>query len=308
MPYIVGAGMAGLLAGKLLERRHHPVIFERQSDLPNNHHAVLRFRTAVVGDAVGIPFKRVSLIKDVVVWRNPVADALAYSRKNSGIYQSDRSINAGFVSQDRFVAPPDFIKQLAFDLDIHYGSDFKFGSHTLNEPAVISTIPMPDLMKALDYKDVNLKFVYQEGCAFKATIENCEAYVSLIIPDPEFQFSRVSITGNELIVECPYPADDLNGVSESIIVKAAAMLGIDITDISDITGPHPQRYNKINPTNNESRKQFIWWATDRYNIYSLGRFATWRPGLLIDDLVKDINLIDQWITRRDRYGVAMHRS
>ncbi len=35
------------------------------------------------------------------------------------------------------------------------------------------------------------------------------------------------------------------------------------------------------------------WATDNFNIYSLGRFATWRPGLLLDDLVNDIRVIQK---------------
>lgn len=307
--WIVGAGMAGLLAGKLLQRRHCPVTFERQSDLPNNHHAVLRFRSAAVGEAVGIPFKQVSLIKDVVTWRNPVADALAYAKKNGGVYRSDRSIKNGFVSEPRFVAPPNFIERLAVAQDIHYSQKFEFGKNKgTDEMAVISTIPMPDLIKQLEYKDSNLKFVYQEGCVMRAEITGCDAYVSLIVPSPEFPFSRVSITGAELIVECPLPADHFPDVPDYIISKAAIMLGINISDIKNVTGPHPQRYNKINPTDDESRKQFIWWATDQHNVYSLGRFATWRPGLLMDDLLKDINHIDQWITRRDRYGVALHRS
>ena len=57
----------------------------------------------------------------------------------------------------------------------------------------------------------------------------------------------------------------------------------------------------------ELRKDFIYWATDKHNIFSLGRFATWRPGLLLDDLVKDIRLIDKWIDRGDRYALARVR-
>jgi hypothetical protein len=306
---IIGAGMAGLLAGRLLSnKRHCPIILERQSCLPNNHHAVLRFKTPAVGDAVGIPFKQVTLIKDVVPWKNSVADALAYSRKNSGIYQSNRSISASrFISERRWVAPAGFIEQLADDLSINYNKTFEFARDDKTIP-IISTIPMPVLMKALDYKDCDLTFSYQEGCVFRATIKDCDAYVSLVVPNPLFIFSRISITGDELIVECPRSSNDLEGASAATMCAATSLLGIKFEDIINITGPHPQHYNKINPTNDENRKQFIWWATDRHNIYSLGRFATWRPGLQTDDLIRDIQLIDSWITRRDRYAIAMHRS
>ena len=43
------------------------------------------------------------------------------------------------------------------------------------------------------------------------------------------------------------------------------------------------------------RKSFIVRATKDFGIYSLGRFATWRPGLLLDDCVKDIRVITRLI-------------
>ena len=57
---IYGAGLAGLLAGNIL-RKYHPKIYEAQSELPNNHSALLRFRTSDVGTACSIPFKRVKV-------------------------------------------------------------------------------------------------------------------------------------------------------------------------------------------------------------------------------------------------------
>jgi hypothetical protein len=44
------------------------------------------------------------------------------------------------------------------------------------------------------------------------------------------------------------------------------------------------------------------WATEKFNIYSLGRFATWKPGLLLDDIVGDVNVIRRLIeTPTNRY-------
>ena len=33
------------------------------------------------------------------------------------------------------------------------------------------------------------------------------------------------------------------------------------------------------------------WASEKFGIYSFGRFATWRPGLLLDDLIHDLTVI-----------------
>ena len=91
---IIGAGMAGLIAANML-RRHNPIILEAKDELPNNHSAVLRFRSSVVGDALGIEFKKVTVLKDVLTTGNAVSDAHLYSWKVGGAYRSCRSITRG---------------------------------------------------------------------------------------------------------------------------------------------------------------------------------------------------------------------
>jgi hypothetical protein len=301
---IVGAGMAGLLAARLLSH-HKPRIVEAQPDLPNNHHAVLRFRTSQVGDVLGIPFSAVNMIKDTLPWRNSVADALAYSFKNTKHYLSDRSVTAGLVVQQRFIAPPNLIEQMADGLQIEFKVMFDF-SHTDGEP-IISTIPMPTLAQALGMKMP--KFEYRHGMVLKARVASCDAYASVLVPDPAYRFSRVSVTGNRLVVEYPTALPlEMHAVEvERELSKAAALLGIGSADIDSYEGPIEQPYNKIQPIDNGQRKQFMWWATDIHRIYALGRFATWRPGLLMDDLIQDIRLIDRWVRSRDNYAMAKHR-
>lgn len=325
---IIGAGLAGLLAANMLRHRN-PVIYEVQPSLPNNHSAVLRFRTPAVGDVLNIPFREVTMIKDHVPWRNVVADALAYSFKNSGKIRSDRSIVAGQTSAKRWIAPPDLIPRMAERCDIRY--NIKYGFAPVQETSIISTLPMPVLMEILGYHGKGgietSDFNYVPGINIKATIEDCDAYVSLLIPDPNLPFSRISITGNELIIECSaiLPVKmikveqignneqkyvkgaevDQQQHAESCVRAAADLLGIDFNKFHDIK-PHNQKYAKITPVPDEHRKSFMFWATDTYNIYSLGRFATWRPGLLLDDLIQDIRHIDRWLSA-GRYAVARHR-
>jgi hypothetical protein len=311
---IIGAGMAGLLAARMLSHRK-PVIWERQSSLPNNHSAVLRFRTSQIGDILGIPFKRVTMLKDTLPWQNPIADSLAYSFKNTGQYRSDRSVVKGLVEAERFIAPPDLIERMSQDVAIEYGREYSVVDPHANGTQIISTIPMPNLIEALDYQDAP-EFLYHMGATITAWVSDCDAYVSLLIPHPNEPASRISITGNQLIIELPlHPRIQPDQIdkwfqsirhSENDIAKEAAnLLGIDASQIFNVDGAKLQRYNKINPVKDEARKGFMFWATKNFSIYSLGRFATWRPGLLLDDLVQDIRLIDRWIGRGS-YDVALH--
>ena len=313
---IVGAGMAGLLAANMLKHMQ-PVVYEKAKSLPNNHSAVLRFRSSIVGDTLRIPFRKVSMIKDILPWQSPVADALAYSKKCSGTYRSDRSIIGGLTTGDRFIAPDNLISMMEEGLQVRYNQDFDFDEIPL--APVISTIPMPHLMQALHWEHRNeVTFKAERGVNVRARIKNCDAYVSLYVPDPMYPFSRISLTGDELIVECPrYWINGADIVSENEEAKvrrpsdlaelAANCLGIDCNEVYDVRA-YAQVYSKIVPIPDDIRKEFLFWATDKHNVYSLGRFATWRPSLLLDDLVNDIRLIEKWTTKgRGRYEAARHR-
>jgi len=298
---IIGAGMAGLLAGNLLAR-HKPKLIEAHSSLPNNHSAVLRFGSPKIGDALGIPFRAVKLVKSTLRWKNEVADALAYSRKCTGISRSDRSLTRNQSSSERWIAPPDLIQRMAADLNIEFGKFYQCGDDRTSP--IISTLPMPLLMKQLNYEHVP-EFHYVHGANLRARIENCDAYISLYIPDPEFSFNRISITGNELIAEYAFPFqtaqddelfDSKSGSWRIIpeINKIADLLGFPAQAISGYEMKR-QTYAKIHPIDDRTRKNFLAWATDNFGIYSLGRFATWRPGLMLDDLINDVQRIVGWI-------------
>lgn len=307
---IVGAGMAGLLAANML--RHHSVaVVERQPSLPNNHSAVLRFRSPVVGDVLGIPFRKVTVVKTALPWRNPVADALAYSLKNTGLMRSDRSIIDGDEVVERFIAPPDFIQCMASRLQLCVDMEYDFASSAVDGIPAISTIPMPALMELLDYPGrEKIDFGYRPGWNIKATLRGVEAYVSVTVPDPTYAFSRVSITGSELIIELPglddITEEAMEHMREKFLVGALHLLGLGLERCEDIRS-YRQRYAKILPIDDAARREFIYWASHEHGVYSLGRYATWRPKLLLDDLVKDIRLIEGWISRADNYAMARAR-
>ena len=66
-----------------------------------------------------------------------------------------------------------------------------------------------------------------------------------------------------------------------------------------------QEYGKIRPIDEQLRKQFIFEMTTKYNIYSVGRFATWRQ-LLMDDVVEDLQIIENFLEKNSDYSRWMH--
>lgn len=300
---IVGAGMAGLLAAAMLRNRVGRVI-ERAPALPNNHSAVLRFRSTAVSDALNIPFKKVKVMRSVQSYGNPVANALAYSFKCTGqaTLRSISTLDTSVV--ERYIAPEDMIQQMA-DLcpPIDFSRDFKLD--TFSHEPIISTIPMLTLMSLLNYPR-RPSFSYHGGVNVTAVLPQVDAYATVYVPAPTSMISRISLEGSRIIIEVPRATltpvghliskDGLSANSAFLIDSALRCLGLidfkpHVTDIK----MREQQYAKIAPIDENDRRAFILWATEVYNIYSLGRYATWRPGLLLDDVVNDVRVITRII-------------
>jgi hypothetical protein len=233
---------------------------------------------------------------------------------------SDRSITAGMVKADRWIAPRNFIAEMFAQLPSHVEVEFsKYWQPQPGQGPVISTLPMPALMNMLSYGE-RVPFYSSTALSVKAKLRQCIAYATLMFPDPNVAFTRASITGDELIVEVPNfnfdsPKEQYEKPSRSIFMQqlaeqnarnAAMAFGFEPDDVSEVTW-HKQPYAKIVATDERTRKHFIYWATHNHNTFSLGRFATWRPGLLLDDLLKDIELINGWIAGNERYNLARAR-
>ena len=165
--YIYGAGLSGLIAADIL-RKYDPVVCEIQSELPNNHGALLRFRSNAVSLATGIPFKKV-FVQKAICSNEPYAKLFnqsnlkmnnQYSYKVSGSVQQRSILN--LEDCQRWIAPPDFIERLSKGLNIEYDVEFNMSELSLrhnDKDIVISTIPMPSLMKIV-YAPNNLGLNY----------------------------------------------------------------------------------------------------------------------------------------------------
>lgn len=292
MVRIIGAGMAGLLAGAMM--RDSAELYEKATSLPNNHHALLRFKKNEIGQHLNIPFEQVDVMKIVMNWKNPIADAMAYSKKCGGT-TSYRSITTaqGNIEQ-RYIAPSDFIKRLGEmqSYPINYGIDVdrSFIEYSADYGPVISTMPMHALQKILGYES-EMNFVYKHSSVCKIRIgEPNKICGTIYFPCPSVPITRATLTGQLLQVEVVENNWWSNG---DICDYILPLFGL--SDAAYEAQLVKQKYAKIVDVNDRERRKFIMWATDNFNVYSLGRFAVWKTNLLLDDVFHDVKKIMKMI-------------
>jgi hypothetical protein len=304
---IIGAGLAGLLAGNMLRRRPLQIV-ERQRSLPNNHHAVLRFRTLKVSEQVHVPFRSVKVFKSIDE-PDPIRAAMLYARKVTGRYEVRSMID--LKPSERYIAPPNLVGLMAHGLDIAYGVDglayvAPAKRSEMGMSPIISTLPMPILMDALEYDGERPEFAYVPGFTIKAAIKYCDIFATRYycgnIDDPLY---RASITGDQLIMEFVGKPEEIDWQrSASGVYEVADQFGIQEEDILEISEPKASKYQKLAHLSDDDVRRaqaFMHWATVNYQVYSLGRFAKWQAGLLLDDVVQDVLKIERWINASNGY-------
>lgn len=310
---IYGAGLAGLLSANML-RKFSPTVMEAQSELPNNQSALLRFRSDRVGSACAIPFRKVGVHKAIkydgrLITSPNLQLSNMYSQKVTGSILS-RSIN-NLEPVDRYIAPLDLIQRMSVGIDIQYDSGLSSDSIAIHhkgdiwpEAPIISTIPMPALMKIVGWPDIP-DFPHQQIWTQTATIDDpeCDVYQTIYYPDPLTDQYRISVIGNVVISE--FIREPTLNTGKHTMVALREDFGIAANKLVNLK-QSSQKYGKIRPIDEALRKEFIYEMTEKYNIYSVGRFATWRQ-LLLDDVVTDIQHIENFINLRSSYVREMHK-
>ena len=292
---IIGAGMSGLLAAHYF-RHLSPVVLEKQKSLPNNHQALLRFRTSAVSDLTGIPFKKVKVQKMAILdgaeYQSPsLLVSNLYSRKVSG--QTNARSIGNLDDCERYIAPSDFINKLSKGIDIKFNKKVEFINNQNN--LTISTIPVAALANALGYKDLP-ELKTKEIWTVKFDLwNNVDVYQTIYYPSHMLPLYRLSITGKSVIAEFCESPDELS--DEKIVTELSRFIeshfGIPCHEAIEIKRSY-QKFGKLIECDTEEVKKFIGWATREHNVYSLGRWGCHRQ-LLMDDVVKDIKQVDKLI-------------
>ena len=300
---IVGAGLAGLLAACKFEGA---TIME-SGPRSINHKALLRFRDESVSTLTGIPFKRVTVDKGVwdskerrlITGQCPLDVANKYSIKVSGGL-ANRSIR-NLESEVRFIAPPDFQEQLQkrFNDQINYHSPFTRDSAPLGKPgvAIVSTAPLPALAKTLDL-NLPADFERQTSASTIAVMRiplaiPSDVYQTVYFPQRSLAIYRASITGDTLIIEALVPGGYPGYFPTGELGEVLDAFGLSTNETRPSEATIDRQSNgKIVDLPRDRRAAILYELTQRYNIYSLGRFACWR-NIILDDVAKDIEKVSR---------------
>ncbi|MCP3685786.1 MAG: hypothetical protein GY861_24320 [bacterium] len=283
MTKIIGAGISGLLAGLVIPNSK---IYEAREEYKNNHQAILRCRSNYLSKITGIPFEERTVHKGIWVGDREVPLSLKvahlYSKKVSGVI-SERSIT-NIDPVVRYIPPEDFVDRLVELNKDKITWDFSWTGNKDGTPT-ISTIPMykiPD--------DTDLEFRFEKIYVSKYEIPRCDSYCTMYYPDPGTNVYRASLNKNLLIIES---VDKISDIDYNCVIKSLGLEGV-LPKI--LVSNHEQPFGKITPIPESKRKDFILKQTIESNIYSLGRLATWRPKLLLDDVLEDIFVIRRLIS------------
>ena len=285
---IVGAGLAGLISAHAFPREH---VVELSPEPSAVHRALLRFRTPVVGELTGIEFKPVTVYKGIFAggtWHEPsIRLANLYAKKVVG-----RLVGRSIWNTDdaaRYIAPIDFYDRLVESVSdrICWDTDWREAQTQIpaNEP-VISTIPMSRMLETFAL-DIGEDFKHESITVRQFKIRECDLYQTVYFPTLKHSLYRASITGDLLICEF---ADEPEGHWQRDLQTAFAIDAADITPLESCK----QTFGKIAPIDEGKRRAAIAHLTEAHNIFSIGRFATWRH-VLLDDVVHDTAVIKRLI-------------
>ena len=301
-PVIVGAGLAGLIAAHAWPQA--PILEAASAPRPG-HRALLRFRSEAVANLTGIEFRRVRVRKGIWAEGRFAAPAICwanqYAQKVVGRLAGERSIwNVEAV--DRFVAPETFYEQLieAVGHRVSWETPAVFNPSPVegeHRPLLISTAPLPVVLSAVGIQ-APCEFPRAPIRVTRWRVPGADVFQTVYFPERSLSVYRASITGETLIVESVMEPDEVD------LLEVERAFGIDLNEC-ELLESVEQKYGKIAPIDDATRKGMLFRLTHEHNIYSLGRFATWR-NVLLDDVVEDISVIKRLLTSRTAYDA--HRS
>ena len=300
---ILGGGLAGCLTGLMFGQA---TVYEAQEQL-KPHRALLRFRSDNISRITGIPFKKVRVHKAIYSEGklyshcNPQLANL-YSRKVVGGI-ADRSIWS-LDPVERWIAPRDFHEQLALLLDgrlrlghpvtgIESNAAF-FGGHCKEHfDFAISTMPLKVTQSLLGINRTHEFYI--EPPAFRSSsirvielpMPETDVHQTIYFPDTNMPAYRASIVGDRMIVELSNSCMRNDATLHNDLVDVYRAFGLAVPEEFSMK-ESMQRFGKLLPMKDEAkRRNAIFQMTQRFRIYSLGRFACWR-NIVMDDVYDDI--------------------
>jgi len=290
---IVGAGIAGAMAFSYFST-YNPIIFAKDTGI--KHDAVFRVRDPRVGMLLGVPLEKIMVTKEVL-WQDRLWDKASitamnmYSLKTNGRIAS-RSISDLGVKERYLISGAYSINaERAVLKGIEAGSALVQNVHSGEEMAIpddicISTIPLPVMLDACHEEyDRNL-FRYEPIFVTRCSIKerDCTVNQTIYVPEMEYHTYRMTLEKETLIFE------SVGGYPEKEEVMALSKF---FCVTPDAAVRSSQEFGKLLPhtaDEDDLRRMHIFDLTEKYGVYSLGRFATWKS-IRTDDLLDDLDHI-----------------
>jgi hypothetical protein len=278
---ILGAGLSGCIASLMIPGSQ---VYE-PTEYPRKHQALLRFKNDEISKALGIPFKKVKVYKGIRHNDNFVQLSphyiTRYARKTSQ-FLSHRSI-CNLDTEERYIAPKDFHEILLSTVKPRCNYNINTIKE-LNGP-MISTLPINVLAEVLDVNIPPLRFSSIYISRYR--IPDCDMHMTYYFTGSTFVY-RASIVEDELIIE----SNDV--IFQQDVNDVMNAFGLTGCSLELVLENYEQRYGKMVPWSDDERKKILFQLTKDFNIYSVGRFATWR-NITLDDVYNDVLRIKSWV-------------
>jgi len=299
---IIGAGISGLIAEGAFSKipGSATTIFDpkHDSDPLSEHKAVMRLRDTRIIDYVNCKIDKVKVYKAVYhngklydkpnlllnnMYSLKVYDSLS-ERSLSTLGIVDRYTISNITRQGMSTRMVSVVHDI-YDKQIHFDK-----TSSQQYDICISTIPM---FKCLDLvgkspDDYGVKFSWTPifVTKMKLSIES-DVHQTVYFTDQSEEVPyRITIEGNSVIAEAAFTFD-----IDSIYDCLRSAFGISYSEVDEESiMTSTQNMGKLEPISDDIRRKIMMDLTDEFNVYSFGRFATWRP-LRIDQTLDDIEKI-----------------
>jgi|GEM_PF-3138186 hypothetical protein len=310
---IIGAGIAGAMASGYFSSSK-PVVFEASENKKaklNKHKAVMRIRDPRVGMILGTDMKEIDVYKqclyrDKLYWESDIRMRNLYSIKINGDIEERSITNLGKVK--RYLLTDFELSDVNYESKVvGFGEDGRTiqieKNGELEETEYdycISTIPVFELLSILKIKTENSFPSKDIHIVRTKSLLKSEVHQTIYIPEEKYDCYRATLEGEEMIFESAnkFP-------KEEEIEELSSYFGIKGLNPEN-TEKHTQKMGKIIPTEDDFRRTVIVDLTERYNIFSLGRFAVWKQ-IKTDDLIQDLDLIRKMIGISDAKRIYKSR-
>jgi len=319
---IIGAGISGLIAeGAFAKDPDNEItIFDHKktSHALSGHKAVMRLRNDKIKNFIDCKLKKIAVYKAVYhegkiydkpnILLNNLYSLKAYGslgeRSLLSLGRVERYLIGSFNKQSLITKAE--VKRIDKRLDrkgalVLSGDNFQFPENFFDYDICISTMPMPLLLRAID-GSYNVEFKYIPIYVNTALLKiKSDVHQTLYFTNRDKSVPyRVTIEGDQIIAESIEP---ITGTEFNKCLNAFG-LSWDHIDSMSFTG-HEQKMGKLSPIDDDVRRKIMMDLTDKYNIYSFGRFATWRS-LRIDQTLEDIEKIKMFIRIKSKGYYSDH--